>query len=180
MGSLNDKRKICCFTGHRQIPPENKYKLRVSVEETINMLLDEGVSIYISGGALGFDLMAARAVLRAKEKHPQVQLIMAIPCRDQHVRWCLDDRREYEEILKNADEIYCLNDKYCTGCMHQRNRFMVEQSEICVAFYNGGSGGTAHTLGLANDLGLRVINLANQYDLACVIDQGDTKHYTKE
>lgn len=157
-----DKQKTCCFTGHRRILWKDENILKSVLRTTIGQLADEGITTFVSGGALGFDLMAAEEVLREKEKHPQVQLIMAIPCRDQHARWCQRDKKKYEEVLKLADDIYCLNDKYCTGCMHQRNRFMVEQSSVCVAYFNGRIGGTAHTLDIAREKGLRLINLVEK------------------
>ncbi len=157
-----DKKKTCCFTGHRQIAQDKAQSLRKRIDKTIETLADEGITTFISGGALGFDIMAAKAVLKAKEKHPGLRLIMAIPCRDQHAGWHFRERREYAEILKVADDVYCLNEKYCTGCMHQRNRFMVKNSTICVAFFDGSRGGTAHTINLAKEEGLRIVNLAGQ------------------
>lgn len=155
-----DKQKTCCFTGHRQIPSDKAQSLRENLDATIETLVGEEITTFISGGALGFDILAAKAVIKAKEKHPGLRLIMAIPCRNQHAGWHFREKNEYEEILKVADDIYCLNEKYCTGCMLQRNRFMVKNSTVCVAFFDGSRGGTAHTIKLAKEDGLRIINLA--------------------
>ena len=160
MDSLYNKNTTCCFTGHRNIPASHARKLEAGLENTITGLLKYGINTFISGGALGFDMMAAKAVLKAKEKHPEVQLILALPCRDQHSRWCQKDKREYEALLRIADNIYYLSDKYITGCMHLRNRFMVEQSGFCVTYFTGKSGGTAHTINLAKDHGLKIINVS--------------------
>lgn len=154
-----NKKTTCCFTGHRNIPYGTAALLQEALTDTISGLIAKGVDTFISGGAIGFDLMAAKAVLRAKEKHPNTQLVMAIPCRDQHMKWCINDRNEYESILRAADYVHCLNERYCTGCMHQRNRFMVQQSEICITFFSGDRGGTAHTIALAEERGLDIINL---------------------
>lgn len=162
MTILYNRQKTCCFTGHRQIPQDKANDLRKKLDAVIEKLADEGITTFVSGGALGFDIMAAKAVLRAKEKHPGLRLIMAIPCRDQHAGWHFKEKNEYEEILKVADDIYCLNEKYCIGCMHQRNRFMVKNSSVCVAFFDGSRGGTAHTVNLAKEDGLCIINLFAQ------------------
>lgn len=160
MDRLYQKASTCCFTGHRSIPKNNSKNLETNLENAIHSLLAQGVTTFISGGALGFDIMAAKAVIRAKEKHPEVQLVMALPCRDQHARWCQIDKRIYEELLSRADDIYYISDKYTTGCMHLRNRFMVEQSGFCISYFTGKAGGTAHTVNLAKDHGLKIINLA--------------------
>ncbi len=164
MDILYDKRTTCCFTGHRNIPASVSDKLYILSEKAIEHLVNTGVNTFISGGALGFDIASAKAVLRLKERHPSIRLVMAIPCRDQHAKWCKKDQIIYEDILKVADEIYCLNDKYCTGCMHQRNRFMVEQSGYCIAYFTGEKGGTQHTVNLAKENHLKVINLAMYLD----------------
>jgi uncharacterized phage-like protein YoqJ len=155
-----DREKACCFTGHRNIPLAQKNKVKNITRATIEKLIAKGTDVFVCGGALGFDVMAAKIVLGLKEKHPQIQLIMAIPCRDQHAMWCQRDKVEYEDILIKADEVYCLNDKYCTGCMHQRNRFMVMKSKRCIAYYTGINGGTSHTVAIAKEEGLEIINVA--------------------
>lgn len=160
MELLYEKQFTCCFTGHRFVPVDVSQKMEVALKHSIEQLIAKGVKTFISGGALGFDIMAAKNVLKAKEKHPDIMLVMAIPCRDQHMRWSTKDKSEYEEILKVADDIICLNDKYCIGCMHQRNRFMVGQSSYCIAYYTGKSGGTAYTISLAGEYGLEVLNIA--------------------
>jgi len=43
--------------------------------------------------------------------------------------------------------------------MQVRNRYMVEQSSVCVAYFNGSNGGTASTWRMANRYGRMVINL---------------------
>ncbi len=160
MDRLYQKNTTCLFTGHRHIPTDLAKKLESALENTIASLLEEGVKTFISGGALGFDMMAAKTVLQAKEKHHEVRLVMALPCRDQHARWCQKDRQMYEELLKAADDIYYLTDKYCVGCMYLRNRFMVEQSGFCISYFTGKKGGTLHTVSLAKDHGLKIINLS--------------------
>ena len=91
MDTLYNKNITCCFTGHRDIPANHAKSLEADLENAILSLIAEGVDTFISGGALGFDMMAAIAVLKAKEKHPHAKLVMALPCRDQHVRWCQKD-----------------------------------------------------------------------------------------
>ena len=55
----------CCFTGHRRIPPEVVAPLRERLEAEIESLIRQGVRYFGAGGALGFDPLAAEAVLEA-------------------------------------------------------------------------------------------------------------------
>ena len=90
-----DHGKTCAFTGHRpQSLPFGfdesddrcdalKEELR---EQIINLIENEGVTHYISGMALGVDLMAAEIVLDMKKNYPDITLESAIPCETQAVK----------------------------------------------------------------------------------------------
>lgn len=156
----SEKSFTCCFTGHRIITGESKIYVFNRLCDTVRELYLQGITNFVSGGALGFDTLAAFAVLHLKRKFPKIKLTLALPCRDQDSRWSHADRETYRKILDAADEIICLNESYCTGCMHQRNRLMVNLSSVCVAYCTKASGGTAYTLSLAESEGLGVINLA--------------------
>ena len=60
----------CCFTGHRRIPPEAVAPLRERLEAEIESLIRQGVRYFGAGGALGFDTLAAEAVLDLKAVYP--------------------------------------------------------------------------------------------------------------
>lgn len=60
----------CCFTGHRRIPPEAIAPLRERLEAEIESLIRQGVRYFGAGGALGFDTLAAEAVLDLKAVYP--------------------------------------------------------------------------------------------------------------
>ena len=49
---------------------------------------------------------------------------------------------------------------YTAGCMHKRNRHLVDNSSVCVCYLTKDSGGTAYTVRYARKRGLEVINLA--------------------
>lgn len=47
--------------------------------------------------------------------------------------------------------------------MFKRNRHLVDNSSVCVAYLTANSGGTAYTVNYAESKGLKIINLAEQY-----------------
>lgn len=159
MEQLYKRETTCAFTGHRYIPAELRGNLRNALQKAIAEHISRGVTTFISGGALGFDTLAAQCVLQAREKNADISLVMMLPCRDQSAHWGYADRLAYEELLKVADDIYFLNERYVTGCMHQRNKVMVKQSGYCIAYFDGKPGGTAHTVALAKEQGLKIQNL---------------------
>ncbi len=149
-----------CFTGHRQIPFGQTILLRRRLDKVIAALVQQGIIYYGAGGALGFDTMAAQAVLSARRNHPQVKLILVLPCPTQADRWPAQDKELYEEIKTRADKVVYVSDHYTKSCMFQRNRHLVDYSGTCIAYLTEDSGGTAYTVNYARSKGLRIINLA--------------------
>lgn len=68
--------KSCFFIGHREASLEVLPALTGAVEQHI---VDFGVTEFIVGQYGGFDRMAAKAVIAAKELHPEITLSMLIP-----------------------------------------------------------------------------------------------------
>ena len=154
--------RTCCFTGHRQIPLEKRAEIAGRLERVIVSLYQRGIRFYGAGGALGFDCLAAQTVLRLRESYPDMKLILVLPCLTQTRGWRPEDIAEYERIKAQADKVVYTAQQYTKGCMHKRNRHLVDNSSVCVCYLNRESGGTAYTVRYAREHGLEVINLAIQ------------------
>lgn len=152
--------RTCCFTGHRQIPLEKRAEIAGQLERVIVSLYQRGVRFYGAGGALGFDCLAAQTVLRLRESCPGMKLILVLPCLTQTRGWPAADVAEYERIKGLADRVVYTSQAYTAGCMHKRNRHLVDNSSVCVCYLAKDSGGTAYTVRYARERGLEVINLA--------------------
>lgn len=68
--------KSCFFIGHRETSSEVLPALTEAIERHI---AEYGVTEFIVGNYGSFDCMAAKAVIAAKEKHPDITLSMLIP-----------------------------------------------------------------------------------------------------
>ena len=154
------KNETCCFTGHRQIPPGEQAEITDRLESVIVSLYQKGVRYYGAGGALGFDTLAARTVLRLRESCPGMKLILVLPCLTQTRGWRPSDVAEYERIKAQADKIVYTAQQYTPGCMHKRNRHLVDHSGVCVCYLTREKGGTAYTVNYAKKQGLNVVNTA--------------------
>lgn len=149
-----------CFTGHRQLAEQESDAVSVKLNLLLPKLYQQGFRRFLCGGALGFDTLAAEAVMRLQATHSDVMLVMAIPCATQAMRWNEADTRRYEQILYAADETHVLSPAYYNGCMMVRNRFMVDRSALCVCYLNKMKGGTMSTVAYAVQEKLSVLNLA--------------------
>ena len=151
--------RIVCFTGHRNISDETIEKLPELLEGVIEELCERGATVFRTGGARGFDTLAALKVLEMKERYPEIQLELVIPCANQTERWDMADERIYHYVMQNSDACRILFDDYIEGCMQERDRRLVEGSDVCVAFCSHNRGGTAYTYAYALQEGIEIINL---------------------
>lgn len=154
------KNKTCCFSGHRIIPPEHYIKIAALLEETIVKSIEDGYKYFGTGGALGFDTLAALTVLKLKKQYPQIRLILVLPCKNQTRYWKQKEISEYELIKKSADKILFTSETYYNGCMQKRNRHLVDSSSRCICFLTKKTGGTAYTIDYAKSKNLEVIPIS--------------------
>ena len=150
----------CCFTGHRILSAKECADLRPKLRRSLGDLYVQGVRRFISGAALGFDLLAAEEVLRFRAENQDVRLFIAQPCRGQADRWRADDKARYARVLSEANEVICLAPEYRPGCMQARNNWMLEQSSFVLAYRTRLTGGTCATVFDAIRLGKKIRNLA--------------------
>lgn len=153
------KNHTCCFTGHRIIPAEEYDLISAKLEATMVQLIHRGYQFFGAGGALGFDTLAAMSVLKLKKDYPHIKLILVLPCRDQASRWKASDVQVYEYIKDQADKVVYISENYTADCMFKRNRHLVDNSSVCIAYCTKDEGGTAYTIRYAEHRMLRIINL---------------------
>lgn len=158
----NMRSETCCLTGHRDIPAGALPRLSAELEQILRGLIAEGVRYFGAGGALGFDTLAAETVLRLRRQYPQIRLILVLPCRDQTKGWSPWDVLKYERIKARADQVVYTGESYVPGCMHRRNRHLVDHSAVCVAYCTRSTGGSAYTVNYAARQGLRVVFLGGK------------------
>jgi len=152
--------KTCCFTGHRNISSGQYCTVFSAVEKTVEELIKQGYLYFAAGGALGFDTIAASAVLKLRKRFPNIKLILVLPCLVQTKGWSKEDIEVYEDIKQQADEVIYTSQKYTRGCMHKRNRYLVDNSSTCVCYLTEDKGGTFYTVNYAKKNKLTVVNIA--------------------
>lgn len=149
-----------CFTGHRILRHEDARWLPERLDAVLASCYERGFRQFLSGGAIGFDTLAAEAVLRLEKKHPDVRLVLVLPCSDQASRWTNAQCQRFERLLYRASDVRVLNDTYFDGCMLQRNRAMIEQSSLCICYLYVNRGGTLATVHFAAEERVPVLNIA--------------------
>lgn len=104
--------KTCCFTGHRKLPSNQFQTIESELTQEVKRLINQGITCFMAGGAIGFDTIAAQAILSLKKEYKQIKLVLVIPCKDQANKWSYEDKVIYENIKDRSDEIVYLSDNY--------------------------------------------------------------------
>lgn len=154
------KNNICCFTGHRKLPANKIEHIIKRLNQEVDNLINQGVTDFISGGAIGFDQIAAAMVVAKKEMGYNIRLIFALPCRNQDEGWTAEQKQLYHNLLNEADEVRYVSEEYDFNCMKKRNYYMVDNSAYCVCAMLRSGGGTAQTVKYARQKEVVVINVA--------------------
>ncbi len=151
---------VCCFTGHRNIDGTTLQALSQLLDNVLDRLIADGVTVFRTGGAVGFDTLAALKILERRAICPSISLELWLPCRNQTDGWGERSREYYDYILSKADRVEYVREHYVKGCMLERNRHLVDGSQFCIGYCVSERGGSAYTLNYAKKKGVRVINLA--------------------
>ena len=150
----------CCFTGHRNISGKKKEYIQEKLKNNIINAIQNGYTFFYAGGAVGFDTMAAQAVLELKAQYSNIKLILVLPCVNQTEGWDQSDIVEYKRIKSLADDVIYTSEKNKKGCMFKRNRYLVDHSSLCICYLTRKTGGTAYTVKYAKNKGIEIINIA--------------------
>ena len=167
MFPLINRDNSCCFSGYRpEKLPWGANESDPRCEALKGFLLDaverlylSGIRHFICGMARGCDTYFCEAVLSLRMKHSDITLEAAIPCEEQALRWSQNDRDRYNILVGKCDYVTYVEKEYSRGCMHRRNRYMVDNSSVLLAVYDGKSGGTIYTINYAARRGLEVIEI---------------------
>lgn len=157
-------KRTLCFTGHRcqKLPwgqneeDERCKEMKIELRKRIINAIQNGYIYFMSGLALGFDIISAEMVLELKSEYPQIKLIGAVPCKNQSNAWRKKQAERYKKVLSMCDSVQYLCELYTDNCMLERNDYMVNNSSAVIALYGGGGGGTAYTIKKAKEKGLKL------------------------
>ena len=166
------REQTICLTGHRpkSLPwgydetKESCIKFKQDLEIIFENAIKCGYKTFLSGIAEGFDMIGTEILLKLKKKH-NIQIIAVVPCLGQELKWSPKQQKRYNQILKQCDNKIVLSPQYTPTCMNERNKFMVDNSSVCIACWNGKPSGTRNTLLYAKQTNCRIkiINI-NRYN----------------
>ena len=154
---------ICTFAGHSFVYSATVEK-RLKIEVEAFIANTDDATFYV-GGRGEFDSMAAAAVRAAKAVHrdKNVQLYLIEPYLHAGLNQDKDYYEKYYDGIIIPQELVGVHPK---AAIQKRNRWMVDQAELMIAFVYRDYGGAFETLKYAKrKSAVRIINLAEESSL---------------
>lgn len=140
-----DVNTTCCFTGHRVLRKDFFINI---LEDAVNEAIEKGYKTFLTGMANGFDRVCVDLLLKIKTVK-DVEIIACVPCTDQDKFFNKKQKEEYKYFLEKVDKKVYLSENYYKGCMQARNRYMVDNSSLVIAYSKTNFGGTHYTVNYA-------------------------------
>ena len=138
------------ITGHRTVNPK---LAKLGINQLTDLAIQRRFTTFLTGMALGTDQLAAEVWT---ERYLTWKAIL--PCEDQSNLWPIPKQIHYRKLLGKASEVKILYPKYERGVMQARNQYMVKNSSLCLAFWDGSTtGGTFLTVTMARKAKLPLI-----------------------
>jgi uncharacterized phage-like protein YoqJ len=85
---------------------------------------------------------------------------MALPFDGQADKWSDEQRERWLNVIEASDRVVHVSHEYDKGVFFRRNHYLVENSNLLLAAYDGHPGGTAGTIAYAKRHGVKVVTIA--------------------
>ena len=124
-------RNNCCFFGHRAIIETEQLKARL-VEIIEKLIVEKQIDTFLFGSKSRFNSLCLEIVSKLKEKYPHIKRIYVraeYPCiSEQYKNFLLENYEDtyYPEKLTNSGK----------ACYIERNYEMIDNSEICIVYFD--------------------------------------------
>ncbi len=147
--------RTCAVTGHRELPKDfNKKKLKIIFEK----IIQSGYDTFLIGMALGFDTICFD-ILQKLKKTKQLKIVACVPCISQSFRYNKEQKIQYDKMLELSDEKILISEDYTPYCMFKRNRYMVDNSSVLIAYVTRQKTGSSYTRNYAVKKQIPVIDV---------------------
>lgn len=146
-----DKLKTCCFIGHRHISMDEE-KLMEKTSVLIMRAINQGYTYFVSGGEIGFDMIASEMICFFKDLPllKNIKLEIAVPYKEHDIKYSNVQKHRYKFISNYADKIRQSRLPRHRSCYILRNKYMVSKSALVIAYYEQDkTGRTKNTLDYA-------------------------------
>ncbi len=140
------------FTGHRYL------SLPQVVSYLDKLHADYPDAIWITGGAVGLDTMAALFAMRHAIR---LWLILPFPLHVMSKYWNADQKSALRNTWDYAEKTTVLAPAYDVSIYQRRNERMVDLSDMVAAFWDGSRGGTGNCVGYIQTISKKMVRFSD-------------------
>lgn len=174
---LLDERKCCSITGHRpekfkfKTEEKNKryFELMTKMEECILQIVKAGKTTFYIGMSSRIDMWAGKIIVRLRESHKKIKLVGVIPYEKQSDEWSIEDKKRYQQLIKQCNAVFVLGSDFHKNSFRERNQMLVNLSSLLLAVYDEKQKrlGTGMTITMVEKAGLdKMILDANSFSVS--------------
>ena len=127
--------KTCCVTGHRDLPAGKLPEITAALSAEIDRAIAEGFDSFFSGFAEGVDLLFAQLVVQKAASIPAFASWPPSP--SGNASSASHPSPKPPLCLTPAPRSTSSASTYHDGVYRDRNRFMVDRSQLVIAVYDG-------------------------------------------
>ena len=143
-----DKRKTCCFFGHREVTHNIKDKLIAIIEKLIT---EDNVTEFYVGHQGQFDWMVYSVLKELKAKYPYIRYTVVLAYMpNEHIKGVYGEDTLFPDGMEKVPKKFAIS---------KRNDWMIQQSEIAVCYVHKITGGAAKFREKATKKELRVLDV---------------------
>jgi len=142
------------ITGHRpqKLPKGSIHYIKLAMLERVQALVDEHGTdmVLITGMALGPDQWFAEIGIKLG-----IPVHAYLPFKGQEKYWSENAKSHFRDLLDLVSNVTVISDTQSSNAYLRRNIAMVEQSDHCIAVWDGGTrSGTGHAVRNARERGV--------------------------
>lgn len=156
------KEKTCCIITNDfcnfaflQKEKEEKKEILKKAVEKIKNLRENGITSFISGMEEGLDLSLTEYILNTKKERDTLECAVAFE--DQAKEYSEKERNTYFSLCEKCDTLSFVSKKRIFGCKTKRDKYMIEQSDFILCFWDKIAPYTGELLQYAASLNKKIL-----------------------
>lgn len=143
---------ICTFFGHREV--QNSDEVAKKLYNTISeLIVNRDVRVFYVGNSGSFDRIVLE-ILRKLSKTYKIKYTVVLAYLNMNKAYCNYEAEEtaYPENMEKTPPRFAID---------KRNRWMIEKSDIAIAYINSPVGGAAKYVEICEKKGMEILNLGS-------------------
>lgn len=121
-------KKAVCFSEYKVLSIIKNKKVKLKILNEINKIIEENYFHFVFGLSDSIDFIGAEAVIDKKSKNKNIMMEVVIPYKKKLYNY------KVRKYIKYCDIISLTSNEYYDGCINERDRQIINISDLLVMF----------------------------------------------